>query len=171
MVKRNKKASNIRKGTKNDFPKRATTLKSQFNEAIGYIEFGIRAFYWLMAIIVGTFVWFLGSFDKFIMDGIMPNKLIFILGCLSLGVAVILIGIGWIYTWHLIMSLKKFDFETIGIEEDFKIEEFTKALGNLRDSMEDLSKINPPVRGALIFYGVGLTLVFIYILLFILYHA
>jgi len=149
---------------------KAQHLKTKVKEINPYIESFNEALYWITAIMVGTFVWFIGSFDKFIVDGVMPYKLLFILSSLALGLAVILIGLSFSMLWYLRISLTKFDAETIGKEEELKLEEYRQALGNLGNAMKDLKKVKPPVMGAFICYGFGILLVTIYIIIFILFN-
>ncbi len=44
---------------------------------------------WLLAISVGTLLWLLGSFYKFTVSNIMPNKSLFLLAVLCLGISTI----------------------------------------------------------------------------------
>ena len=45
---------------------------------------------WIFAINVGTLLWFLGSFDKFLLVNILPNKTLFLITVLFLGISTVL---------------------------------------------------------------------------------
>jgi hypothetical protein len=134
------------------------------------LELYSKVHYWFSAIIVGTFIWFIGSFDKFIVNHYLPLKWLFILCSIALGIAVILIGIITLMYLKLRLSLDKFYIDTRFIVKELTKEENKTAMTRLRSSMEELERVEPALKYAYIFYGIGVLLISIYIFVFITYY-
>ena len=149
-------------------------LREQFITELQKIEPHIESFnktlYWFSAIIVGTFVWFISSFDKFIINGAMPLKWLFITSSILLLIAVILIGACFLVSMRLSQSLKKFDFDLMKRGEKLNWGDFKESLTKLSESVAPLVKLKPPIIYACIFYGIGVFFITIYIFAFIIWY-
>ena len=49
---------------------------------------------WIFAISAGTFLWLMGSFDKFVVSNTIPNKVLYLTAVLFLGISTVLFFLG-----------------------------------------------------------------------------
>lgn len=145
-------------------------LMSELKQVEPVLEWYSKVHYWFSAIIVGTFVWFIGSFNKFIVNGIMPVKWLFILGSIALGIAVILIGLATLMYLQLRLNLDKFYMDTVLVVNELTPGQLRDAITKLSSSKEELGRVEPPLKYAYIFYGIGVLLIIIYFFVFITYY-
>lgn len=135
-----------------------------------FIETFTKALNWISVIIVGTFVWVISSFDKFVVNGVMPIKWLFILASMMLLIAVLFVGICFLFPFIVSLSLKKFDMDTMKKGEKLQVVDVKESLYELSKTMGLLTKVNPPILPACIFYGIGVLLITSYIFAFIFFY-
>jgi hypothetical protein len=141
-----------------------------------------NAINWLLAISVGTLIWFLNSYDKFTISNLLANKLLFLIATLGLGTSVIIFAIlrGIYYFRQIGMDKAIENIESL--PERMYLNRESKTIEEIKDMSERIVKnsielyqkshnivgsASPLYKIGSIYYIVGLLTIIVYVLFFV----
>ena len=137
---------------------------------------------WIFAISAGTFLWLMGSFDKFVISNTMPNKVLYLTAVLFLGVSTVLffLGKGILYMRQIVIDNTIESIE--GLPDRAKLNRLHKTEEELDLMVErilnkkleswgqwhnTITSTVTLIKYGLLFYIIGLVMLSTYIIIFI----